>query len=265
MKYNEPVNSTQYDFALIPRASLSVGTYQRDFSNTLANKLVNSIDKGFIMPLVVTAAGDKYEIIDGQHRLAAFDKMSPESDELPCIIVPEYYRDYPLFYNIEKTDNIKDKSVKLYHLYKDKMANPDLTEKDIVSAANYEAYLFTIAIAYMQYGLKSPSLVESPIKKLDKTYLTVEDSDGYRIGMPLKDAWEIRTERAAMARRLEEVVTETAEDYGVRDFNLKRAIVSKSSQALWGSRRAIEEPFEEALPALTEQITMMDWSWMAGR
>ncbi len=267
MNYTEPVKENVFQFEMIDRDALRMGDYQRDYSSALAKKLINSIDKGFINPLIVVQDESQpgtYEVIDGQHRLQALD-MVGKFAYVPAIVVPGEFKDYPLFYNIEKTDNIKDKAAKLHALYMDKMKAGGQTEKDIIPAANYEGYLFTVAISFCEYGLKSPSLVEPPIKKLDKYYLVTTDEEGYRTPMPLDEAYEIRQLRASALARLEQIVNETAEDYGVRDFNLKRAIVSKSSQALWGNARKIDEEPEDALPALSEQITMMDWSWMEGR
>jgi len=263
--YTEPVTGGTFQFALLPRHSLRNSPYQREYSSTLVNRLVNSVAHGFVNPVVVVPSGDHYLVIDGQHRLGSLDKaITDDNPSVPCIILPEGYRDLPLFWNIEKTDNIKDKAAKIYKLYTDKVGQ-DLTEFDLSPSSNHEPYIFSLAFSFVEHGLKSPSLVESPVKKVDNQIIQRHNSEGYKVSVPLSEGIEIRRERGALAKRLEEIVEETAAEYGVSDFNLKRSIVSQASQALWGRKRKIAEEPEEALPALTEQIGLMDWSWMEGR
>lgn len=262
MNYSDPVTGKTFSFELISRDNLWIGKYQREYSSTLVNKLVNSIAKGFIVPIICTEDG---EVIDGQHRLGGLDKTLSGQDFLvPCIIVPAEFRNYPLFYNIEKTDNIKDKCFKLQKLYLDKMKD-DVTEDDIAPSANYESYLVTLAFSFTEMGLKSPSLVESPVKKLEKGFLWTKNEEGYRTSLLLKEAVETRRNRASLVASFERAVEEIAAENGITDFNLKKAIVSQASQTLWGRKRSVDEEIEEGIVALQEQMEMMDWSWMGKR
>ena len=265
MDYKEPIKGHIFKFEMIRRGDLVGFPYQRPFSSALSKKLINSVSAGFITPVIAVEGPNGYEVIDGQHRLATVDQVQYGEDVLiPTIIVPEEFRNYPLFLNIEKSDNIKDKCQKLHRLYVDK-AQTDETESDIMPAANYESYLFTMAFAHIESGLQSPSLVEPPIKKIDKSYLTRQKENGLFEPMPVSEAIEIRRARGVMARQLEDAVQAVADENSISDFNLKRAIVSKSSQALWGMRRKIDDPFEDAISSLIDQINEMDWSWMEGR
>jgi len=265
MKFIEPVKSQSFEFALIERGKIANSPYQRELSSALVKKLVNSVGQGFLVPLIVVYVNGYYQVIDGQHRLATLDYcMKTQTFEVPAIIVPLSFRDLPLFYNIEKTDNIKDKCEKVYRLYTDKV-DSELTEWDILASANYEPYLFTLAFAYCESGLKSPSLVEPPIKKVDRTHIHDKDSNGTAIRLSLSEAIEVRRERGVLAANLEVTVEETCQEYSISDYNLKRAIISKASQNLWGMRRKIEEPFDEAIGMLMNQIVEMDWSWMEGK
>lgn len=266
MEYIEPVKENEFNFKLIPRSDLKLSPYQREFSGTLVNRLVNSVDQGFIIPLIVIEISHGlYEIIDGQHRLGALDKSSAKDDpEIPCIVLPSGYKDLPLFYNIEKTDNIKDKATKIHSLYLDKLDNSSTTETSIMKAINYEPYLFTIAFSYMEYELKSPSLIESPVKKLDKDVLYHLEG-GYRVSLSLEEAIEYRRTYARLAAQLEETVSDVANDNDIRDFNLKKSIVSQSSKQLWGNARKLSDGPQSGLENLIEQINMMDWSWLGNK
>jgi hypothetical protein len=265
MKFIDLVKGHDFEFTLVDRDKIINSPYQRVLSSALVKKLVNSVGEGFLVPVILVKDGKKFLVIDGQHRLAALDYVMKSNEfKVPAIVVPTHFRDLPLFYNIEKTDNIKDKCEKLYRLYTDK-AQTELTEWDILASSNYEPYLFTLAFAYCESGLKSPSLVEPPIKKVDRGHITEVDGDGYHARLPLSVAIEVRRERGAMAAQLEQTVEEVCQNLSITDFNLKRAIVSKASQALWGMRRKVEEPFDEAIGMLMNQIVEMDWSWMEGQ
>lgn len=266
MKYTEPVTEKSFQFDLIERNKIRNSPYQRDFSSTLTNKILNSVTYGFVIPIVVTEDGDSYLVIDGQHRLGAMDKAISESNPLvPAIILPKEFEDFPLFYNIEKGDNIKDKSVKIHRLYLDKLSQGGWTERDLLPSVNYEPYIFTIAFSFCENGLKSPSLVESPVKKLDNKEITTFDDNGYMTGMNLQESVEMRRYRGGLAKQLEDTVLEIADEWFVTDFNLKKSIVSQASQQLWGRKRNLGIEPEEGLPALIEQIRLMDWSWMSNR
>lgn len=267
MKYMEPIKNLNFEFTLVDRSKILNSPYQRELSTALVKKLVNSVDQGFIVPVILILREDGFfDLTDGQHRLATSDKVVGNLDyQVPAIIVPPEFRDFPLFYNIEKSDNIKDKCEKVYRLYCDKAEDGEILEKDIMAAANYEAYLFSLGFAYCENGLKSPSLVEPPVKKIDKGFLMGQEASGIMYQMPLEESILIRRERGVLIASLERTVEEVCQEYGISDFNLKRTIVSKSSQGLWGMRRKIEEPFEDALPMLMSQIIEMDWSWMRGQ
>jgi hypothetical protein len=265
--YEEPVLGETFIFAMVPREDLVISPYQRDCSSTFVNKLLNSVGKGFIMPLVAVGAEAPYEVIDGQHRLAAFDKtLSQENTCIPTIILPSAFRDYPLFYNIEKGDNIKDKAQKLYKIYVDKtQTESEQTERQLAASANYEPYLWTIAFAFCEAGLKSPSLVESVVKKLDNKEIVEVLEDGVHQPLPLSDAIEERRAHAQRAVDLERLISSISEMYGITDFNLKKSIISQTTQNLWGRKRKLDVDFYEGMDALTGAIDDTDWSWLGRR
>jgi len=198
-------------------------------------------------------------VIDGQHRLAAADKLKGrEPFFVPCIILPERYRDRPLFYNIEKSDNIRDQATKVYNLYNHYLETaPDTIENTLAPSCAYMSYLISIAFAYREFSISSPSLIEPPCKKLDSRAF---------LGEPISSAVAIRRNRAMLIRDLEAAINATCGEYNIKDFQLKTAIVSQASQRLWGARvRKVEEAFEEGIQALIATINDSDWSWMSGK
>ncbi len=118
--FTEPMQGLELQFQLIPVSKLKVGEFQRELSSGLVNKLLGSIFNGFLVPLLVVAVDDYYEVIDGQHRIETCKKHRKDlSDfDLPCIVLPSKFKFLPLIYNIEKSDNIKDQALKTYNIYK---------------------------------------------------------------------------------------------------------------------------------------------------
>lgn len=247
MRYKEPVRKQTFEFKLVPVNELIPGKFQRDLSTGLKNKLRSSVSHGFVIPVICVETPDGLEVIDGQHRLAALD--NPDA-KVPVIIVPKEFRERPLHLNIEKGDNIKDKCTKIYNLYIYYFQeNPELEERELLPAARFEPSLFTLAFAYQEKGLKSPSLVETVIKKFDHV---IDGSLMYAI--------DLRRFRADKVVELENLVNDIAKEYGFNDFNLKKAVISKSSMALWGRQRNLGLEFEEGMDALMEKIELSDWS-----
>lgn len=259
MLFTEPVRDVECRFELIDRTALVMSPYQRDLATTLVNKLLVSVDQGFIVPLLVVEVDGMFEVIDGQHRLAAVDKLKGrESYSVPCIVLPERFKERPLFFNIEKSDNIRDQATKIYNLYNHFIETaPEMNERALAPACGFMSYLISIAFAYKEFDISSPSLVEPPCKKLDaKDFL---DNS-------LVDAVIVRRNRAMLIRDLENAVNQAANDYNVKDFQLKTAMVSQASQRLWGARvRHVDQSFEDGITDLIEEIKNSDWSWMAGR
>ncbi len=258
MNFLDPIQNTECRFEMLHRSKIVLSPYQRDLSTGLVNKLLVSVEKGFVVPLLVVENGELFEIIDGQHRIGAADKLRGLDYYVPSIIVPYHFKNRPLYFNIEKSDNIRDQATKIYNLYQHYLEEePDKIERELNSACNYMSYLVSISFAYREFDISSPSLIEAPCKKLDPT--------GF-LDDPLSSAVITRRNRGRLIRDLENAVTTAAQEYNIKDFQLKNAIVSQASQRLWGPRvRHVDATFEDGIQELITEIEGADWSWMRGR
>lgn len=252
MKYKDPVRDLEIEFKVIPSSELRVGKYQRDESSSLTKKILSSVAYGFIVPMIVVNIDDMYEIIDGQHRFMAMATLRPNGWKVPCVIVPETLVNLPLLLNIEKADTLKDKCTKIHKIYLDFLANGAEDEVDILAAALFQPNIITLGFALREKDLSSPSLVESLTKLLDSS-----------IKAPLMEAVEIRRSRATSIANVERTVGEIADENEIRDYNLKRAILSTSKQALWGRKRTISADFEMSCAELIMKMLETDWSYLA--
>jgi len=262
MQFVDPITGDHYEFKHIPITQLFPGEYQRELSTGLVGKLAKSMIHGFFTPLMVIEKHIDdvlvYEIIDGQHRYGAIMKMaSGTAIEVPCIVMPSKFKELPLIFNIEKSDNIKDICAKLYHYYINMVENfgAEVTEQAMQNATLGLPYYITLSIAYKEFGIKSPSLVESIAKKLDTAYFAaaVGDAYGYRQTM----AQSIVT--------LERAVEAACEKFHIKDANLKKSIVSKTATDLGWSRITPDCNFLEGIDLMIAKIESSNWGWMAGK
>jgi hypothetical protein len=255
MKFKDPMVDQELIFKMIPTVRLVPTPYQREMSTLLVKRLTMSIIKGFVVPIVVTPVPGKNQffVIDGQHRLEAVQAISTQTLEIPCIVVPEDLMNFVMLYNIEKTDNIKDKATKVYNLYTSMLEEGGHMEDDLCRYISYEGHLIPIAFSYMENELKSPSLIETTVKKFN-----CEPIDG-----KIEDVKIIRQTEAKIIRRLEETVNEICDDCGIKDFNLKKSIISQTNMRLWGRKHMKEVGIGEGIEHVIGTIQDADWSHLA--
>lgn len=235
--FKDPHNCTQLELFCIPPSLLEVPQIQRDISNSLVKQLALSIDKlGFLSFLVVTKKGDKYLILDGQHRFQAGLELGLKY--FPCIVVPEQYYEYILSFNTEKPPTIRDKSKQAYRLYREFLnKDPKMKEADLISYCG-EAYYITFGIILEDYDNRFPvGFYEDFIKKIDN-YLDME----------LEEAFQERKRRVEKILELNEAVIECYARLGLNNSLLKGEIIRKGFNTVYGSRvRQITDDFYTAI------------------
>jgi len=256
MKYQEPVTGVKLEFKLIPMDKLRYAPFQREVSRTLVKSLSKSLVRGFtgILTVVKSDEEEVYNVLDGQHRLESLKTLLDGSKEIPCIITPKQYNFQPLIFNVEKGDNTKDLCMKIFKEYEWFATNkPEEKEGDVFNVVTLgRPYLLSLAYSYGLCNLKSPSLVESVVKKLD-SFLNENILDGR----------ETRIDRGQLLADVETKVLGICSEYNVRDFNLRKAVVSRTSMKLWGRKHSIEESFEDGISMLMEALDEGDFGWLA--
>jgi len=244
-RWIDPVTGKEMRLELVEARQLREGRYQRPLSSSLVGKLHVSVGHGFVIPIAAVETPEGLEVVDGQHRLRALVDSRGDEVMVPVVVVPKEWHTNPLLLNIEKADNVKDKCEKVYRLYVDFLEEgPEREERECFAPA-IPPHLLSLASAYKELGLQSPSLVETLIKKLD-----------HYLSLPLEEAVEIRRGRAGKLVEIEREVLALE----IRDFNLRKAVVSQASQKLWGRKRMITVPCEEGLEAVLQVIRESDWS-----
>jgi len=255
-EWQEPIHGEKLILWSIPYMELEISPYQRKESTNLRNKLAASINIGFFSPLLVVRKEEKWLIIDGQHRKHAFMRAKGNFP-MQCIEIPEKFMYYPLIFNIEKSDQIKDICVKVHAMYLDFVDNSgDKTERDLTEFLMDNPYYISLSFAHVEFELSSPSLVETSVKKFDD----------WAEGSLAETIYE-RRKRGELIANLAQTVEEVAERDGIcgqAAFQLKKAIISKTNVGLWGRKRSIDETFDEAIAMMVDFILTKDWSFLAG-
>ena len=255
-RFTEPVKGYELTLWELSLNEIDLSPYQRQVSTLLKNRLAtHSISYGFFSPVLVVRKGDRFILVDGQHRIEALSMISRSTTVL-ALEIPKHMKHYPLIYNIEMSDKIKDICAKIYALYVDhSQQTPDADEKSLAPFLDYSPYYATLAFAHVEFELSSPSLVETAIKKFDDWI------DG-----ALQYTLQERRLRGQKVAELEQVVNEVAATAGISGsgaFQLKSAIVSKTNVAIWGKKRSVDEDFNSAISIMIEHIYSRDWSFLA--
>lgn len=247
-------------------AELLKADFQRALSKAHVDALRASIRRlGFVAPLYIAPHPEdpeRFIILDGQHRFEA--GLQEGLTEFPCVILSEdKMSEALLFLNTEKVDNVKDKGKKIYALYQYFLRRERFaTELQVIPA---DPYLFSIAFALEEAGLKSGSLVEDFAKKLASKCFD----------LPLEEALPIRQSEGKILAELEKLLDQTAQSYGIRDFFLKKAILAKAMRYAFmdpeevGSRKRLptgldeEYGMERGFAMISKEIISRDWSFLS--
>jgi ParB family chromosome partitioning protein len=246
-KIKDEKKNIEFVVKTIPVEEVVIPETQRDLSKTLVQRLILSIDKiGFVVPIIVVRNEEsgKYEVIDGQHRYEAAVQLG--YTKLPAIIVPQEYKDYMLTYNIEKPSNLRDKAHQSYMIYKEKVQNaPDSTEMDWEYIFEIPYYI-TVGIVIEELNPKfSGYHWEQLLKKIDNIFFDME----------LPTAYEERRKMAELLNEANDILNERYNELGLNNALLKRELVTKAIQNVYGKRvRVIEDDYYTAIRKIMEEL-----------
>lgn len=172
LTFKDPHKRQTLVLKTLPADQLKVIEHQRKTRPAHVEHLVASIERiGFIVPLVAVEATDTgkvgYEVIDGQHRLAAAREVGLKN--LPVLVVPRRLATRMMNLNVEKDLNIREKAVVSLGIYRSFLeSQPDIKENAEEVADSIErAYYVTLGLAYEGPGRLAGSAFEPLLKKCD--------------------------------------------------------------------------------------------------
>lgn len=182
----DPLKHQPLTITVASKDDLEVIGHQRKSRPAHLKALSSSMDRmGFLTPLSVVKRGDKYVIIDGQHRFQVGLELGVT--EFPVVVVPERLARRMMSLNVEQALNIRERSTIALSIYREILEeSPERLEEDgeIVDAIE-TAHLVTLGLAYEGSGRLAGSAFEGILKKCD----------GF-LDKPLSAAYGIREGRA---------------------------------------------------------------------
>jgi len=249
-EFTEPINGVRLKLEFVPIESLEISKYQRKISRTLLQSLTASMLKlGFVsFPLVVKKDGTYY-VADGQHRVEAAKAILGNDKEIPVIVLPDdKIYEFSLYYNVEKTPNIREKSQQAVSLYIDSVtSSPDMKESELWSVINVPYYV-TFGFALLENERFSPATFEFIAKKVDFDFMEV----------PISEAKEKRLKWASLYNDCYSLLNKVIEKREETDPFAKQKILHEVFVSLYGERvRSIEDDIETCLNKIKTSLEEM--------
>jgi len=151
--YREPFGGHWVVFAALPLERVRPTPYQRELSNTHAERLAAVIPKvgRFLDPVIAVAdpAGTGFITPNGMHRLAALGKLGART--VVALVLPEPEIAFRILaLNTEKAHNLKDKALEVIRMARAIAADPAkraLSEADVAFELE-QPQLLTLGVCY---------------------------------------------------------------------------------------------------------------------
>jgi hypothetical protein len=129
-KKAEPTTEKKWHFAMIPIELIDNNTYNpNEMTDAMFDALAENIDDiGMVQPALVRPVKDRYEVVDGEHRVEAM--RIQDYEEMPCVVInPKYVDEIKARFITMRMNNIKGK------LNKEKFRN---IVEEVLETGDYE-------------------------------------------------------------------------------------------------------------------------------
>ncbi|MFA4043985.1 MAG: hypothetical protein HZRFUVUK_000767 [Candidatus Fervidibacterota bacterium] len=254
--YQEPFAGEWQLFVMLPLEKVNPTPYQRDLSNNHVDRLTEVIRTigRFLDPIIaVRSPTGEYWTPNGNHRRAALKALGKKM--IPAILLPDQTVAFQILaLNTEKAHNLKEKSLEVIRMYRGMLeetiseGTSDLREIDLAFQFE-EAYYATLGLLYEESKTFSGGPYTSLLKKVDRF-----------LELSLKEAYEVRKERAQKLKQADEVLTEIVrklKERGITHPYVKHFVVSQCSPLPPRVRR-VEMEYDEAIESLTKRLKEFD-------
>jgi len=208
--YRDPLGGAWLLLAALPIDKVEPTPYQRELSETHADRLAGVMQKvgRFLDPLIATAHDAGYWTPNGMHRLTAMKRLGAKAIVVLLLPEPEIaFRILAL--NTEKAHNLKDKSLEVVRMARALSEDSEMSgrpERDWAFEFEEPAYL-TIGHCYEKNGRFAGGAYMPIVKRTD-------DFSGDPIGENLA----VRAEKAAKLLELDGKVAEVVQKLKAAGF-----------------------------------------------
>lgn len=252
--YREPYGGRWLIMAALPIEKVEPTPYQRNLSKMHVRKLETVIGKigRYLDPIIaVRAPSDqaaRYWTPNGHHRLSAMRTLGAKS--ITAIVLPEAAAAYQILaLNTEKAHNLREKSLEVVRMYKELARLGDASEETYALEFE-EAAFITLGICYEDQGRFSGGAYHPILKRVDQF-----------LKQPLREAMEIRIERAKRLMELDEVVkkqVEVLKAKGLTSPYLKSFVVARINPIRFRPKDAEPLSFDQTLDRMTKAVAKFD-------
>jgi len=243
----EPLKGYDMKVGIVPINRIRIPRIQRELSDHLVRRLMNSIEKvGFVDPvLLVETEEGSYEVINGQHRIEAAKLLGMK--EVLGIVLPEEVKEFIISLNVEKAPNLKDKAHQAYEIFMEHLKRDPEVEEVSLEEKVEEAHYLTVGFVIERIGEKRfPGYAfEKILRKVDSF-----------LNQPLHVAEERRAEELL---KVKEVLNNRYEELGLSNPLQKEALVTRAFFNLYGKRvRNVDEDFYSVMDKLKEELERVE-------
>jgi ParB family chromosome partitioning protein len=258
--YREPLAGEWTLLVSLPIEKVEPTPYQRELSETHANRLAGVIPKvgRFLDPVVLTRHASGYWTPNGMHRLVAMQRLGARS--IIGLLVPD--ADVALrilALNTEKAHNLKDKSLEVIRMAGALAADPATGDKpESTWAFEFEeaAYL-TIGLCYTERPRFSGGSYLSILKRTEEFAET-----------PIKKSIEEKKKRSARVLELDDAVGEAVarlKEAGLKSPYLRAFVVARINPLRWQKpakpgQKAPRGEFEKTMDTMVAAAAKLDAS-----
>ncbi len=248
--YRDPYGGRWLVMAALPIDKVEPTPYQRNLSEMHVRKLETVIGKigRFLDPIIAVRAlsdqGARYWTPNGHHRLSAMRTLGAKS--ITAIVVPEAAAAYQILaLNTEKAHNLREKSLEVVRMYKELARLGEATEETYALEFDEPAFI-TLGICYEEQGRFSGGAYHPILKRVDQF-----------LKQTLREAMEVRRERAKRLMELDEVVkkqVEVLKAKGLTSPYLKSFVVARINPIRFRPKDAEPLSFDETMDRMSKAI-----------
>jgi ParB family chromosome partitioning protein len=248
--YREPYGGRWLVMAALPIEIVEPTPYQRNLSETHVLKLEKVIGKigRYLDPIIAvrndTGGTTKYWTPNGHHRLSAMKTLGAKS--ITAIVVPEAAAAYQILaLNTEKAHNLREKSLEVVRMCKE-LARLGVTAEETYALEFDEPAFITLGICYEEQGRFSGGAYHPILRRVDQF-----------LKQPLREAMEIRRERAKKLMELDEAVkkqVEVLKAKGLTSPYLKSFVVARINPIRFRPKDAEPLSFDEVIDRMTKAL-----------
>jgi ParB family transcriptional regulator, chromosome partitioning protein len=253
--YREPFGGQWLLMATLPIEQVEPTPYQRGLSEAHVRKLETVIAKvgRFLDPIIVVRGkeshnGVRYWTPNGNHRLSALRTLGAKA--IVAIVVPDPSAAYQILaLNTEKAHNLRERALEVVKMYRELAMLDDATE-ETYGLEFEEAALITLGLCYLERPRFSGGAYHPILRRADAF-----------LNKRLRDALEIRQQRANAVMRIDDLVVEKVEalkSRGLTSPYLKSFVVARLNPIRFRPKDAAPLGFDEVVDRMTKAATKLN-------